>query len=177
MEAQTELRMKYLYMLVGLPLSGKTTFRNRMFNHFAGIIVSSDDLITLHAQMLGQTYNEAFQHYGDQANKQAFELGRYAAKRMVSVVWDQTNLTRKSRKPKLELFPSDVYYKVAYVLPLLGNEQLAERQKNPDREGKTIPESILNQMRASFEYPSPNEGFNEVRAIGETGSEYIVDAL
>lgn len=156
--------MKYLYMLVGLPLTGKTTFRKRMFSHFAGIIVSSDDLLTLHSELLGQTYNEVFKHYGDQANKQAFELGKYAAERTVSVVWDQTNLTRKSRAKKLALFP-ECYYKIAYVFLQPSSDVLMERQKNPDRDGKTIPLTVLNDMRASYDPPSIEEGFHEIRFV------------
>jgi predicted kinase len=156
-------------MLVGLPLTGKTTFRKRMFEHFEGLVVSSDDqLMSLAAVHKMTSYNEAYPVLYERANKAALSLARYAAEHMINVVWDQTNLTRKSREKKLGLFPS-TYYKIAYVFPTFTHTQLLERQKNVDREGKTIPEDALWNMRVSFDYPSVKEGFNEIRIVGMNG--------
>ena len=74
------------------------------------------------------------------------------------VIWDQTNLTPKSRKSKLDMVP-DHYERIAVVFP---TPDEAEWQRRLDRPGKSIPQHILMGMRDSMKLPTEEEGFHEI---------------
>jgi predicted kinase len=79
------------------------------------------------------------------------------------VVWDQTNLTPKSRKSKLAMVP-DHYKKIAVVFQ---TPEAAEWQRRLDsRPGKSIPQNILMGMASSMQMPGPDEGFDSIEIIG-----------
>jgi predicted kinase len=75
-----------------------------------------------------------------------------------SIIWDQTNITRKQRKEKLKHIPS--HYKktaVYFVIPL---ETALKR--NTQRPGKVIPPEVLDNMLKDYELPTLEEGFDQV---------------
>lgn len=150
--------MPTLYMLIGVPGSGKSTWRNANPLPNA-VVVSTDDYIDFVADRQGITYGEAFKdniktatQLADQKAREAFKAGR-------DVVWDQTNLTRKTRAPKLAMVP-DGYEKVAVFFPTPGNEELKRRLAS--RPGKTIPPHIVLGMISQIQEPTEDEGFDRV---------------
>jgi len=74
------------------------------------------------------------------------------------VIWDQTNLTAKSRAAKLKMLPD--YYKIAVVFKTPDAEEHARRLAS--RPGKSIPEGVLRSMAANLELPTEAEGFQEI---------------
>ncbi len=157
--------MNKLYMLVGLPCSGKTTFREIHFPRTEYEHISSDDTIERNATMLNMKYFEIFPDLIDFAEKINRIKAEQAVKKQHSVVWDQTNLTVKSRAKKLALFP-ETYYKIAYIFNQPSEEVLKERLNEAYRKhNKMIPELVLERMIKSFEYPIQDEGFSEIRNI------------
>ena len=145
-------------MMVGVPGSGKSTWLRENFPHPA-VYCSTDALIDLHALKEGKTYNEVFRDYIETATDKMQETMDWAFERGMDVVLDQTNLTRKSRARKLALVPKG-YRKVAVVVPTPEREEWLRRL---DRPGKTIPRHVLEAMLASYQEPSLDEGFDEIR--------------
>jgi len=149
--------MPNFYMLIGVPASGKSTWRAQHAGNAE--IISTDDIIEHRAKSLGLTYNDVFKD----SIKEATELANrhaYKAFRMnKDVIWDQTNLTPKSRKPKLAYVPDD-WKKIAVVFATPSQEEWQRRLAS--RPGKSIPWNVLWGMSRSLAEPTPEEGFHEV---------------
>jgi predicted kinase len=153
--------MPKFYMLIGVPASGKSTWRKANAGHAE--IISTDDIIEHRAASQGLTYNDVFKD----SIKEATELVNrhaYKAFRMnKDVIWDQTNLTAKSRKPKLAYVP-DNWEKIAVVF--LTPEDAEWRRRLASRPGKSIPQHILMGMASTMQFPDPEEGFDKIEVIG-----------
>jgi len=149
----------FVQILCGCPTSGKSTYSLKEIAHPASadtVILSTDNIIEKYAREEGKTYNEVFNDYFFKANAEMYEQLRTAIREKKSVIWDQTNLTVKSRKKKLSNFPS-YYIKVAvyFILPY---HELVKRNEN--RPGKVIPLETLKSMYDSYVVPSCLEGFD-----------------
>ena len=150
-----------LVMLCGIPCSGKSTYVNKLLTYEYwenAVVLSTDNYIEEQAKRLGMTYNEVFQDCIDEATRQlemSFVRAKEEGKR---IIYDQTNLSIKTRKKKLIKVPS--IYKRTVVWFQVELEEALKR--NETREGKFIPESILKRMYHQFEVPTLEEGFDFV---------------
>ena len=150
-----------LVMICGIPCSGKSTYVNKLLTYEYwenAVVLSTDNYIEEQAKRLGMTYNEVFQDCIDEATRQlemSFVRAKEEGKR---IIWDQTNLSIKTRKKKLTKVPS--IYKRTVVWFQVDLEEALKR--NGTREGKFIPESILKRMYHQFEVPTLEEGFDFV---------------
>lgn len=152
-----------LYMLVGVPGSGKSTWVNQYVDfrsHDNLYIASTDDIIEGIALVDGKTYNEVFKDNIKAAEKQMYENVMDATSRDLDIIWDQTNLTRKSRAKKLIMIP-DHYEKIGVLFPT--PDDLWERLLNREgASGKSIPSHIIRSMIEMIEQPMLDEGFDRV---------------
>ena len=152
--------MPRLYMLVGVPGSGKSTWiRSR--NHDA-VIASTDDHIEAAAAAQGLTYDDVFESEIKAATAALRETVKQAVRDKRDIIWDQTNLTAKSRRGKLGQVPKH-YERIALYFPTPDGEELARRLAS--RAGKTIPAHVMASMIASLEPPGPSEGFDEIYQV------------
>ncbi len=156
--------MPELIMLCGIPTSGKSTYVNKLkkIPYWANaVVLSTDDYIEKVAQRLGLTYNEVFDDIIPDATRELEIELNMAKEKSKNIIWDQTNLSVKTRKKKLSKLPS--IYKRGVVYFTISLEDALERNKH--REGKFIPESILKRMWHQFEIPTLEEGFDYVEKV------------
>ena len=143
--------------LVGIPTAGKSTFSsNPKYSKY--VRVSSDDILQEIAKERQQSYNTVFKGNIRFAQIAMMEVLRKAVEENKSILWDQTNLTRKQRREKLKHIPA--HYKktaVYFVIPL---ETALKR--NTQRPGKVIPPEVLERMIKEYELPVLEEGFDEI---------------
>ena len=148
-------------MLCGIPTSGKSTYVKKLkkLDYWKdAVVLSTDNYIEEYAKRLEQTYNEVFDDVIPDATRE-LELQFIMAKdKGKKIIWDQTNLSIKTRKKKLSRLSS--YYKRGVIYFEVSLEEALERNKH--REGKFIPESILKRMWHQFEIPTRNEDFDYV---------------
>ena len=147
--------MPTMYMLIGVPASGKSTWVETYKGD--ALVISTDNLIEEYASDNGKTYNEVFKGQIKIATKIAMEHAEAAFAADQDVIWDQTNLTKKSRKSKLAMVPEH-YRKTAvfFATPL---EEEWQRRLN-SRPGKSIPAHILDSMVEMMEMPELDEGWH-----------------
>ena len=150
-----------LWMLVGVPASGKSTWvADADAIHLDGIvIVSSDNEIEDYAASVGKTYSEVFKEYASTANAKMMQKLQGAIRHGDDIIWDQTNLNAKTRKGKLSQVPK-TYRKVAVVFKT--PEFTEHMRRLNSRNGKSIPMHVINSMKESMTIPSLDEGFDEV---------------
>jgi predicted kinase len=150
-----------LWMLVGVPGSGKSTWIANTFDHVDVVVASTDDFINVAAVLLGKTYDEVFKDTIKNAEKMMYQGVTRAVEGNCDIIWDQTNLTRKSRAKKLIMIP-ERYRKIAVVFPTPEPEELERRLVS--RPGKTIPQHVINSMIHNFQHPQHAEGFDVICA-------------
>lgn len=150
--------MPTVYMMIGLPGVGKSTWIDKKIegkNNFA--IVSTDDFISELGKLYGMTYNEMYDDITYSfAEKMMYKIAKKMIDEKKDIYWDQTNLTVKTRKRKLGLFPKD--YKRVYVVFDIPEDH----DKRLDRPGKIIPKHVLESMKNKYQEPSSNEGYDEI---------------
>jgi predicted kinase len=143
--------------LVGVPTSGKSTFSsNPKYSKYTR--VSSDDILQEVAKERKQSYNTVFKANIRFAQIAMMKVLRKAIEDGKSIIWDQTNLTRKQRREKLKHIP-DTYKKTA-VYFIVDLETALKR--NTQRPGKVIPPEILERMIKEYELPTNEEGFDTI---------------
>ena len=153
--------MAKCYQLVGVPGSGKSTWIDKQDWALSCAKVSTDKWVEIYAKEVGRTYSEVFVDFMptavDLMAKEviaAREMGR-------DIIWDQTSTTVKSRARKFNMLPD--YEHIAVVFRTPEHKELFRRLWS--RPGKDIPEHVIASMIASWEEPSLDEGFTEIRVV------------
>ena len=154
--------MPELIMMVGIPASGKSTFVKQYESTPGYVVVGTDRILERIATEKDISYNQAMELYYNQANKEMNTAVDAAIAAGHSVIWDQTNLSKKTRSFKINRFPSS-YQKLAVVVRCNNAEEHLRRLNS--RPGKTIPQSVMDNMIANFEMPTTAEGFDTVVII------------
>jgi predicted kinase len=150
--------MPKLYMLIGVPGSGKSTWACNQEWYKDCSHISTDSWIELEAKRQGKTYSDVFDEYISKAThimNEHIKLSVYAEQ---DIIWDQTNMSSKSRAKKLAMVPN--YEKIAVVFRTPEKVELLRRLSN--RPGKFISEGVLNNMINSYNEPTVEEGFKEI---------------
>jgi len=150
--------MPILYMLIGVPGVGKSTWvKQQDWAHDQIAIVSTDNHVEKYALSKNATYNEVFKDYMPTAIGLMFDDIDDASNRGLNIIWDQTNTTLKSRASKLRKLPD--YYKIAITFLTPDRSELDVRLSG--RPGKHIPKNVVDSMIAGFEMPTEEE-FDEI---------------
>ena len=149
--------MSKVYVLVGVPGSGKSTWVSNQDWAKDCVYISSDKHIEDEAQRQGKTYNEVFKDYATTAVSLMLDDVIAAREAGKDIIWDQTSVNVKSRKKKFSMLPD--YYHIAVVFPTPEPEEHARRLNRP---GKHIPKDVLQSMINNFEMPTEEEGFKEI---------------
>jgi predicted kinase len=145
-------------MLVGVPGSGKSTWISNQ--HWAKhcVYLSTDKFIDEYANSVSKTYNEVFADYIKTATHLLTKHAITTNVAETDAIWDQTNLTVKSRASKLKMF--QCYKKIAVVFTTPDSYELARRLAS--RPGKSISDAVMASMTSIFQMPTTEEGFDEI---------------
>lgn len=157
-----KLKEPFVIILVGPPLSGKTTWIRQNFPDTE--VISRDETVM---EVYGsRNYTEAF------ANVDQKEVDRVLQQKFIkansekkSVIVDMTHMVSKRRKQNLDYFSSD-YYKLAVIFPILSDEEYEIRNKKRiEEENKDLPMRIVKSMISSYQPISKEEGFDKVISL------------
>ena len=154
-----------LYMLVGVPGSGKSTWIANNFEYDGTLIASTDNFIEFTATRLNKTYNEIFKETISFATDAMMDDVQWAVSNDVNIIWDQTNITAKARAKKLAHIPKN-YKKIAVFFPTPEDDEWTRRLES--RPNKTIPNHVLEGMMNMIEMPTVEEGFDEIIIVQES---------
>lgn len=152
--------MNKLFVLVGVPGSGKSTWVNNQVWANDCVVVSTDEFVEDYARECGQTYSEVFEDYMPTAVKLMANKVVRSREDGKDIIWDQTSTTAASRQRKFNMLPD--YYKIAVVFKTPTSAELQKRLAS--RPGKTIPWEVVSSMASQLEAepPSEEEGFDEI---------------
>ena len=154
-----------LWVMCGLPSSGKSTEAKKIAEEYDAIICSSD---SLRAELFG---DEAYQEH----NQEVFtELSRRIKDHLrngLNVVMDATNINYKRRKGFIDQLKSIQCDKVCVVMATPYEECL----KRNVRRDRKVPEYAIKRMYMNFNIPYWYEGWDDIQIIGSQSEYYNVD--
>ena len=150
--------MATVYVLVGVPGSGKSTWIQNQDWARECVVVSTDAFVEQEAKRQGRTYNEVFDDYMPTAVKLMADQVVAAREAGQDIVWDQTSTTVASRRKKFAMLPN--YHAVAVVFPTPESAELERRLAS--RPGKNIPWNVMQGMISGLKVPTEDEGFDEI---------------
>lgn len=152
--------MNKLYVMVGVPGSGKSTWIKNQIWALGLNVVSTDTWVEDYAKQQGKTYSEVFEEYMPTAIQKMADHAVFCRENKLDVIWDQTSTTIASRKRKFNMLPT--YYKIAVVFKTPEKDELIRRLNS--RPGKVIPMHVVEQMAfdLTMEPPTEEEGFDEI---------------
>lgn len=161
---KNKFKEPYVLLLIGPPLSGKSTWIKNNFDLSQVTIISRDDLVI---EVWGENnYDEAFKNVDQKkVNYLLDSRMKEAAEKGDNVIVDMTNMTSKRRKFTLSYFDED-YQKVAVIFPILDwDEYWRRNEKRKKEENKSIPDHVIKNMISSYQPISKDEGFDKVISI------------
>jgi predicted kinase len=155
------------FVLIGLPCSGKTTYRKEHLRPAS--LISTDYYIEEYAIRNKITYKEAFEKHYKHAEKQIYlDITEIYIPQEVDCVWDQTNLSPAKRKKILNIF-KNTHDVIAIVFPFVDFETFKKRNEN--RFNKISDDVFLKYMMPMFKEQDLTKealfdaGFDEVRYV------------
>ena len=157
-----QIKEPFVIILVGPPLSGKTTW---IRNNFPTTDVISRDEIVM--EVYGsRNYTEAFKSVDQKEVDRVLDARLKQANLLKkNVIIDMTHMASKRRKQNLDYF-SDDYYKLAVIFTILPEEEYERRNKKRiEEENKDLPMHIVKSMISSYQPIRPEEGFNKVISL------------
>jgi predicted kinase len=150
--------MNKLYVLIGVPGSGKSTWVHSQLWANKCAYISTDKFVDAYAHETGKTYSEVFDGFMPTAVKMMAAEVVEAREAKQDIIWDQTSMSIKSRKRKFQMLPD--YYAIAIVFSTPDDAELKRRLGS--RPGKNIPDHVMKSMIANYEPPTEDEGFKEI---------------
>ncbi len=145
--------------LIGVPASGKSTWASAQNVD----TISTDNIIEDIATRFDLSYDQAFKDLIGFAEKVFISDIIAFAERGEDMYIDRTNLSVKSRKRIMDLVRSHNYTFDAVVFPT--PDPMTWESRLSSRPGKTIPQNVLNSMKATFVMPTEDEGFTKIIVI------------
>ena len=156
------LKEPFVIILIGPPLSGKSTWIRENFPTTE--VISRDEIVM---EVYGsRNYTEAFKSVDQkEVDKVLTQKFIDANKEKKNVIVDMTHMASKRRKQNLNYFTDD-YYKLAVIFPILSDEEYEKRnQKRIEEENKDLPMGIVKSMISSYQPITSDEGFNKVISL------------
>jgi predicted kinase len=153
------LKEPFVIILIGPPLSGKSTWIRENFPTTE--VISRDETVM---EVYGsRNYTEAFNNV-DQKEVDRVLTQKFLDANLVkkNVIVDMTHMASKRRKQNLNYFSND-YYKLGVIFPILSDDEYERRnQKRIEEENKDIPMRIVKSMISSYQPITTDEVFNKV---------------
>lgn len=159
--------MNKLYMMIGLPASGKSTIAKEIAKSEEAIIVSSDEI---REEILGDINDQS-------QNAKVFEEVEKRLKANIkegrNVIFDATNINYKKRRDWLNRFNKYNVEKIGILVATPYEECLL---RNSQRERK-VPEKVIKRMYFNFYIPQYYEGFDEIQIKYNSNYIFFFDDL
>lgn len=147
-----ENKVPILYVMVGLPGSGKSHIAEELARENNAVVYSMDEIRgELCGDVEDQSRNDEV--FGIWANRI-----RRALKHGQNVIADATNVTKSGRRSFLAMFDTIPHQTIAHVAYKEIDDCIIDNLDRPH----PVPPDVIYRMASKFRYPTEAEGFTEV---------------
>ena len=146
--------MNKIYVLVGLPASGKSTYAREVLSKEA-IIYSSD---AIRKELFG---NEACQANHKLVFSTLYTRAKQSLADGKNIVIDATSINKFERERVLSNFKDVNAYRVAIYF----DTPVELCYQRDEKRSRTVGREVIDKYVERFEYPSMEEGFDEIMII------------
>lgn len=156
------LKEPFVIILIGPPLSGKTTWIKKNFPDTT--VISRDEIVM---EVFGsRDYTAAFKSVNQkQVDRVLDQRLKDANSSKENAIVDMTHMTSKRRKSNLNYF-SDDYYKIAVIFPILSDQEYERRNSvRIKEENKDLPMRIVKNMISSYQTIREDEDFDKIISL------------
>lgn len=149
-----------IYVLVGAPCSGKSTWISKFIasQKEEYVVISSDDIIEELSASEGLNYSQGWQKYIGRATAMMKADFRQAVNNNSNIIYDQTNMGSKKRKSIIANL--DNYEKIAVVFDCDTKTLFERNKKRAETSGKFVPEEVILNMLRNYDPISKDENFD-----------------
>ena len=161
--------MPNLIVMIGPPGCGKSTYIKKNLSKPKDdyVVVSSDNIVMEMAKEFGiDDYSLAFIRFIGPASSRMLEVAEKYLLERRNIIWDQTNISVKSRKKIFSLLKKHKIedYNIKAISFEITEEEHNKRleMRKIEDPSKQIPQHVIESMRASYDKPSVKEGFHEL---------------
>lgn len=164
---------KYFIMLMGAPASGKNFFIDNFLATMVAdnvdnwVVLETDSIIEEWAAAEGMTYSEAFGKFNFKDVEKEFSARlNKAISEGKNIIWNQTNMTTKSRTSKLTRIPGDYHKRlINFIVSSLTLTKQLKKREDETNGAKKIPMKVITQMLSSYQRPDKSEGWDVITEI------------
>lgn len=149
-------KMPNLYMMIGLPGSGKSYYARTLARDTKSSIVSSD---TIRETMFGDVND---QEHNNEVFEEVHKRINAYLKDGKDCIYDATNLSRKRRRGFLNTLGNYKDVKKIAVLMCTDIDICLKQNKQRDR---NVPEDVIMRMFRHLSFPKFDEGFDEIITV------------
>ena len=142
--------MAKVYVMCGLPGSGKTTIARQIAADLDAVVIASD---SIREELYG---DESVQGNPSVVFDTLYSRAHAAIDDNLSVILDATNVKKRDRARVFQEFPDNEI--AAFVI---NTPVEVCKQRNGERE-RVVPEYVIDRMAKSFELPTREEGFVKI---------------
>ena len=148
--------MNTLYLTIGAPGSGKSTYSKNFIKDKDIEYLSSDELrAKFGSGESDQTCtNQVFDHIKKKV-VEYLEMGN-------SVLIDATNINKKDRKYYIDIAKQNNTTVIGLVCHATKDELIERNIKRGESGGRNVPIWVIEKMLNKYEPPTTEEGFNEI---------------
>ena len=148
--------MNTLYLTIGAPGSGKSTYSKNLIKDKDIKYLSSDELrAQLGKDESDQTVTgQVFNHIKKKV-VEYLEMGD-------SVLIDATNINKKDRKYYIDTAKQNNAKVIGLVCAVTKNELIERNTKRGESGGRNVPVWVIEKMLNKYEPPTTEEGFDEI---------------
>lgn len=154
--------MAKIFVMIGLPGSGKSSYAGKLADSHGAVVLSSDKLRKeLYGSYEDQTHN-------NEVFLELYKRAREFLKMGINVIIDSTNISYKRRMEFLKSFNKIPCEKIA-ILMATPYEVCLER--NAQRERK-VPEYVIKRMYMNWNTPYWYEGWDDIQIVYSEGAKW-----
>jgi predicted kinase len=157
---------KWFIILIGTPLSGKSTF-TKLFSElgFTYDTISKDNLIE--SKYPNMSYNDAFESLDWKEHREIYKEYRTQFRNNIengdNFIIDMTNINSVKRAGKIN--DAKEFFSVAIKFPIISEDEFKIRNYKRTESGKTISIETFNFFKDSMEDISKHEKFDLIIEI------------
>ena len=133
--------MPKVYVLVGVPGSGKSTWIDSQDWALTCARVSTDKWVEIYAKEVGRTYSEVFVDFMPTAVDLMVKEIVMAREAGRNIIWDQTSTTVASRAKKFAMLPDYEHIAIVFQTP----SRIELKRRLASRPGKEIPDVVIKE--------------------------------